>query len=120
MSKNIIKPLMFVTDEEKKQLMIEVEKEKSAIRLSHIATNHFDPAYIINTPRIENNYNPFIHACKSVYGFIKDNVKINVGINKNLIDANNSIIGIIPSEPKTLKNLPKNSNLQVRLQAETQ
>lgn len=89
---NIIQPFSLISEEESEILMKQIMEDKAKVkRKSKINTIESNGGVIVAAHdrfKIENKQNPFLNACKKVFGFIKDNVNVDVNLNPDLASSN--------------------------------
>lgn len=111
---DVIQPFSFVSEDEAQVLLKEIEEQKAKVKKStgsNMLENNEGAIEVIHERRfkIENKDNPFLNACKKVFGFIKDNVNIGVHINPDLATSN----GVVAQPTDRLKSFKPKLTMSV-------
>lgn len=72
MSQQIVKPFVFLTEEQVKIELEKIERERNK-KNEVIIVDTAKPKYKINNPT-----NPFVDFCKKAFNFVKDNVRVSI------------------------------------------
>ena len=105
---HIVQPFSFISEDESKEIMKKFEEERRLIKEAYGNNNNPGAIEVVETKRfkIANKTNPFLGMCQKAVNFIKDTVHVDIGINKDLIEANNNFKkGVIAPQPNILNSL---------------